>query len=120
MASATALQRAHTQALDSLSGEVQASAITAEVQTAFFVQEAILDRLRFGEGNVFSSGVGLTATIGSRFAPGTTLPAAYSADLPGTRAPPLCQCSRSHLPIASGGKRSGHSATPTQTAMPVA
>ena len=75
--------RAHTQALDSLSGEVQASAITAEVQTAFFVQEAILDRLRFGEGNVFSSGVGLTGTIGSRFAPGTTLPAAYSADLPG-------------------------------------
>ena len=75
--------RAHTQALDSLSGEVHASAITAEVQTAFFVQEAILDRLRFGEGNVFSSGVGLTGTIGSRFAPGTTLPAAYSADLPG-------------------------------------
>jgi uncharacterized protein with beta-barrel porin domain len=32
--------RAHIQALDSLSGEVQASAITAEVQTAFFVQEA--------------------------------------------------------------------------------
>ena len=81
--------RAHMQALDSLSGEVQASAITAEVQTAFFVQEAILDRLRFGEGNVFSSGVGLTGTIGSRFAPGTTLPAAYSADLPGN-APLAC------------------------------
>jgi outer membrane autotransporter protein len=79
--------RAHTQALDNLSGEVHASAITAEVQTAFFVQEAILDRLRFSEGNVFSSGHGLTGTIGSRFAPGTTLPAAYSADLPGN-APP--------------------------------
>ena len=80
--------RAHTQALDSLSGEVHASAITAEVQTAFFVQEAILDRLRFGEGNV-SSGVGPVGTIGSRFAPGTTLPAAYSADLPGNARPSL-------------------------------
>ena len=77
-------ERAYRQALDSLSGEVHASAITAQAQTAFFVQEAILDRLRFGDGE--AAGVprlGLTGSIGTRFAPGTTLPAAYSADLPG-------------------------------------
>jgi hypothetical protein len=74
---------------------VQASAITAEVQTAVFVQEPILDRLRFGEGNVFSSGAGLTGTIGNRFAPGTTLPAAYGADLR----------QRGHLRYASAADR---------------
>jgi outer membrane autotransporter protein len=79
--------RAYTRVLDSLSGEVQASAITAEVQTAFFVQEAILDHLRFSGRNV-SSGLGPAGTIGSRFAPGTTtLTSAYSADLRGNAAP---------------------------------
>ncbi|MCJ2069359.1 autotransporter domain-containing protein [Methylobacterium sp. J-030] len=76
------------QALNSLSGEIHASAITGAVQTTFLVQEAILDHLRFGENNGFAGGFGLggprfTGTIGQRFAPGTTLPAAYSADLPG-------------------------------------
>ncbi|MBP1183755.1 autotransporter outer membrane beta-barrel domain-containing protein [Methylobacterium sp. PvR107] len=75
------------QALNSLSGEVQASAISAQVQTAFLVQEAILDHLRFGAGNGFAGpglgGPGLAGAIGQRFAPGTTLPAMYSADLPG-------------------------------------
>ncbi|MCJ2089588.1 autotransporter-associated beta strand repeat-containing protein [Methylobacterium sp. E-005] len=78
------------QALNSLSGEVQASAITAQVQTAFLVQEAILDHLRFGESNGFAGpdlgGPGLTGTIGQRFAPGTTLPAMYSADVAGDQA----------------------------------
>ena len=72
------------QALNSLSGEIQASAISAQVQTAFLVQEAILDHLRFGEGNGFAQGLGLggpglTGAVGQRFAPGTTLPAAYAA-----------------------------------------
>ena len=65
---------------------MQASAITAEVQTAFFVQEAILDHLRFSGRNV-SSGLGLTGATGSRFALGTTIAAAYSADLRGNAAP---------------------------------
>ena len=110
--------RAHTQALDSLSGEVQASAITAEVQTAFFVQEAILDRLRFGEGNVLSSGVGPVGTIGSRFAPARRSRLHIARICLATRPPRLCQCSRSHLPIASGGKRSAHSATRTHRRPP--
>jgi len=76
------------QALNSLSGEVQGSAISAIAQTAFVVEGAVLDHLRFGAGDGFAQGLGsggpgLTGTIGQRFAPGTTLPAAYSADLPG-------------------------------------
>jgi len=66
------------QAFDSLSGEVHASAITAQYETAYLVREAILDRLRYGQvGTAGAQG------IGQRFAPGTTLPAAFSADLPG-------------------------------------
>lgn len=70
------------QAFDALSGEVHSSAVTATVQTAFVVQETLLDRMRWGDSTGFS-GPGLTGSIGQRFAPGTTLPAAYSADLPG-------------------------------------
>jgi len=76
---------AYARALDSLSGEVQASAISAQLQTAFFVQETLLDHLRFGGG--VSGGLG--GAIGSRFSPGTTLPAAYAADLPGPALPSL-------------------------------
>lgn len=67
-------------AFASLSGEVHASAVTAQFETAFFVREAILDRLRrgdLGDAPVFP---GLSAP---------SLPAAYSADLPGRIAPPV-------------------------------
>ena len=68
-------------AFDMISGEIHASAVTARYETAYLVREAILDRLRFGDvGGPGAQGVG------QRFAPGTTLPAAFSADLPG-RAP---------------------------------
>ncbi|SFE56517.1 subtilase-type serine protease [Methylobacterium sp. yr596] len=66
-------------AFASLSGEIHASAVTAQFETAFFVREAILDRLRRGDvagAPVFG---GLSAA---------SLPAAYSADLPGRVAPP--------------------------------
>lgn len=70
------------QALNSLSGAVQASVVSAMMQTAFVAQEAILDHQRFGEGNGLR-GPGLTGAIGQRFAPGTTLPVMYTADLTG-------------------------------------
>ncbi|SFV17196.1 Uncharacterized conserved protein, contains a C-terminal beta-barrel porin domain [Methylobacterium sp. 174MFSha1.1] len=76
---------AYTRALDSLSGEAQASAISAQLQTAFFVQETLLDHMRFGDA--VSGGFGLGGAVGSRFSPGTTLPAAYAADLPGRAFP---------------------------------
>ncbi|WP_162239539.1 autotransporter-associated beta strand repeat-containing protein [Methylobacterium sp. Leaf87] len=74
-------------AYDALSGEIHASAITAQFETATLIREAVLDRLRWGDSAGFGSGVG-SQGIGQRFAPGTTVPAAYTADLPG-RAPSL-------------------------------
>ena len=59
-----------------LSGDIHASTASAAYETAFFVREAVLDRLRRGGD-----------------APGLdygTVPAAYTADLPG-RAPPVAQ-----------------------------
>ncbi|MGU3406173.1 autotransporter domain-containing protein [Methylobacterium brachiatum] len=59
-----------------LSGDIHASTVSAAYETAFFVREAVLDRLRRGGD-----------------APGLdygTVPAAYTADLPG-RAPPVAQ-----------------------------
>lgn len=53
-------------ALDSLSGEIQASAISARAQSALAVQGTLLEHLRFGAG-------------GQRFTPGTTLPAGSAA-----------------------------------------
>ncbi len=67
-------------AFASLSGEVHASAVTAQFETAFFVREAILDRLRRGD-------VPGAPVFGNLSAP--SLPAAYSADLPGRVAPPV-------------------------------
>lgn len=61
-------------AFQALSGDVHASAVNAEFETAFLVREAILDRLRRG-------GTGEGADYGS-------LPATYTADLPGRTAPP--------------------------------
>ncbi|POR42987.1 autotransporter domain-containing protein [Methylobacterium sp. V23] len=52
-----------------LAGDIHASTVSTAYETAFFVREAILDRLRWG-----SPGTGLD--YGS-------LPAAYSSDLPG-------------------------------------
>ncbi|MCJ2076373.1 autotransporter-associated beta strand repeat-containing protein, partial [Methylobacterium sp. E-016] len=59
------------QAFDGLSGELHAGAISAEFETAFFVREAILDRMRWGAPPGFAEG----ADYGR-------LPAAYAADLP--------------------------------------
>ncbi|GEO98936.1 autotransporter-associated beta strand repeat-containing protein [Methylobacterium haplocladii] len=74
-------------AFDALSGEIHASAVSAQFENAFLVREAVLDRLRWGDAGGFGGGIGGQG-IGQRFAPGTTLPGAYTADLPG-RAPTL-------------------------------
>lgn len=52
-----------------LAGDIHASTVSAAYETAFFVREAVLDRLRWG-----SPGTGLDYGI---------LPSAYTADLPG-------------------------------------
>ncbi|TXM71273.1 S8 family serine peptidase [Methylobacterium sp. WL69] len=64
-------------AFQSMSGELHPSLVSAEFATAFFVREAILDRLRWGPtpGSTEATGYGLP-------------PAAYAADLPG-RSPPM-------------------------------
>ncbi|KMO37333.1 hypothetical protein VQ02_13625 [Methylobacterium variabile] len=67
-------------AFAALSGEVHASAVTAQFETAFFVREAILDRLRRGDLADAPVFPGLSAP---------SLPAAYSADLPGRVASPV-------------------------------
>ncbi|GJE57434.1 autotransporter-associated beta strand repeat-containing protein [Methylobacterium thuringiense] len=72
-------------AFDALSGEIHASAVTAQFENAFLVREAVLDRLRWGDAGGFG---GNNLGIGQRFAPGTTLPGAYTADVPG-RTPTL-------------------------------
>ena len=75
------------QAFDALSGEIHSSAVTSQFDTGFLVREAILDRLRFGDAPSFG-GLGAQG-IGQRFAPGTTLPAVYTADLPGRPTAPV-------------------------------
>ena len=55
-----------------LSGDIHAGTVSTAYETAFFVREAVLDRLRWG---------GTAASLD-----GTRVPAAYAADLPG-RAP---------------------------------
>ncbi len=55
-----------------LTGDIHASSVSAAYETAFFVREAILDRLRWA-GDA-------TRDYGS-------LPATYTADLPGRAAP---------------------------------
>ncbi|WP_246696903.1 autotransporter family protein [Methylobacterium planeticum] len=64
-------------AFQALSGDVHANTVSTEYATAFFVREAILDRLRWG--------VTPGAADGLNYG---NLPAAYTADLPG-RAPPV-------------------------------
>ncbi|ACA15651.1 outer membrane autotransporter barrel domain protein [Methylobacterium sp. 4-46] len=59
-------------AFQALSGDIHASSVSAASETAFFVREAILDRLRRGEAGVRDYG---------------SLPASYTADLPGRAAP---------------------------------
>ncbi|NEU14887.1 autotransporter domain-containing protein [Methylobacterium sp. BTF04] len=65
-------------AFQTLAGDVHASTVSTQSATAFFVREAILDRLRWG----VTSGSGLDdgRDYGS-------LPAAYTADLPGRAGP---------------------------------
>ncbi|KQP10024.1 autotransporter [Methylobacterium sp. Leaf99] len=65
-------------AFQALTGDIHASAITAEFETAFFVREAILGRMRRGA----RPGDGEATDYGR-------LPAAYTADLPGRRAAPV-------------------------------
>ncbi|WP_331317200.1 autotransporter outer membrane beta-barrel domain-containing protein [Methylobacterium mesophilicum] len=67
-------------ALNSLSGEIQASALSVRAQTALAAQGTLLEHLRFGVGP--AGGLGLTGAAGQRFAPGTTLPAGYAALTP--------------------------------------
>ena len=62
-------------AVGALTGDIHASAAGAQFETAFFVREAILDRLRWGA----SPGAAESTDYG-------TLPAAYTADLPGRAA----------------------------------
>ncbi|MFB0490840.1 outer membrane autotransporter protein [Methylobacterium sp. OAE515] len=56
-------------AFRALAGDIHAGTVSAAYETAFFVREAVLDRLRWGH-----PGTGLNYG---------TLPAAYTADLPG-------------------------------------
>ncbi|WP_298961256.1 autotransporter domain-containing protein [uncultured Methylobacterium sp.] len=62
-------------AFDALSGEIHASAVTAGFEAGYAVREALLDRMR---GSFTLGGPGLA---------GAGLPAAFTADLPGRRAP---------------------------------
>lgn len=63
-------------AFGALTGDIHASAAGAQFETAFFVREAVLDRLRWGA----SPGAAELADYGA-------LPATYTADLPGRAAP---------------------------------
>lgn len=63
-------------AFQALSGDIHASSVSAEFETAFFVREAILDRMRWGATPGLADGT----DFGS-------LPATYTADLPGRAAP---------------------------------
>ncbi|CAA2137701.1 autotransporter domain-containing protein [Methylobacterium bullatum] len=63
-------------AFRTLSGDIHASTVSAEFETAFFVREAILDRLRWGTNS--------SATDIANYG---RLPAAYTADLPGRTVP---------------------------------
>ncbi|KQP30535.1 hypothetical protein ASF49_13575 [Methylobacterium sp. Leaf104] len=63
-------------AFGALTGDIHASAAGAQFETAYFVREALLDRLRRGA----SPGAAELADYG-------TLPAAYTADLPGRAVP---------------------------------
>ncbi|WP_210302210.1 autotransporter-associated beta strand repeat-containing protein [Methylobacterium brachythecii] len=72
-------------AFNALSGEIHSSAVTTQFENAFLVREAVLDRLRWGNATGFGND---TLGVGQRFAPGTTLPAAYTADLPGRASAP--------------------------------
>ncbi|MCJ2081291.1 autotransporter domain-containing protein [Methylobacterium sp. J-090] len=65
-------------AFQALTGDIHASAIAAEFETAFFVRESILGRMRWGASPGDTDG----ADYGR-------LPASYTADLPGRRAAPV-------------------------------
>ena len=65
-------------AFQALAGDIHASVVSAEYETAFFVREAILDRMRRGTTPGAAEGL----NYGS-------LPAAYTADLPGKRLAPV-------------------------------
>ncbi|WP_238199564.1 autotransporter outer membrane beta-barrel domain-containing protein, partial [Methylobacterium tardum] len=67
-------------ALNSLSGEIQGSAVIVRAQSALAAQGTLLEHLRFGAGSAGSPG--LTGAAGQHFAPGTTLPAGYTAFTP--------------------------------------
>ncbi|MCJ2013203.1 autotransporter domain-containing protein [Methylobacterium sp. J-076] len=61
-------------AFRALSGDIHGSTVSSSYETAFFVREAILDRLRWGTTPGAASGLNFG-----------TLPAAYTADLPSRR-----------------------------------
>ncbi|WP_375456810.1 autotransporter domain-containing protein [uncultured Methylobacterium sp.] len=64
-------------AFQRLAGDIHAGTVSTEYETAFFVREAILDRLRWGVTPGSAEGLDYGR-----------LPAAYTADLPG-RSPPV-------------------------------
>ncbi len=70
-------------AFQALSGDVHASTVSTSYATAFFVREAILDRLRWGATPGTAEGL----NYGS-------LPATYTADLPGRAAPVVAMPAR--------------------------
>ena len=63
-------------AFRALAGDIHGSTVSSSYETAFFVREAILDRLRWGTTPGAAGGLNFGA-----------LPAAYTADLPGRRPP---------------------------------
>lgn len=78
-------------AFNALSGEVHASAVTTQFQTAFFVREAILDHLRWdGEAAGCGSSIGSNgiSALDRSCSADLRVPATYTADAPG-RAPTL-------------------------------
>ncbi len=78
-------------AFQALSGDVHASTVSTAYATAFFVREAILDRLRWGTTPGTAEGLNYG-----------TLPAAYTADLPGRAAPVVAMPARILDPTVFG------------------
>ncbi|BAU90982.1 outer membrane autotransporter barrel [Methylorubrum populi] len=78
-------------AFQALSGDVHASTVSTAYATAFFVREAILDRLRWGTTPGTANGL----NYGS-------LPAAYTADLPGRATPAVAMPARILDPTVFG------------------
>lgn len=78
-------------AFQALSGDMHASTVSTAYATAFFVREAVLDRLRWGTTPGTADGLNYG-----------TLPATYTADLPGRAAPVVAMPARILDPTVFG------------------